>query len=51
MKSFTIVNKYFIYTYVQFLLTKLACDKRLCIIVPCISGKWEHQDILSHILI
>ena len=50
-KSFTIVNKYFINTYVQFLFTKRACDKRLCIIVPCISEKWEHQDILSHILI
>jgi len=31
-----IVNKYFIYTYVKFLLTKHACDKRLCNIVPCI---------------
>ena len=31
-KSFTIVNKYFIYTYVQFLLTKRAFDDRLCII-------------------
>ena len=28
--SFTIVNKYSIYTYVQFLLTKHACDERLC---------------------
>jgi len=39
-KSFTIVNKYFIYTYVQFLLTKHACDECLCIIVPCIGENW-----------
>ena len=36
--------KYFIYTYVQFLLTKHACDKRLCYIVPCISENWWHRD-------
>jgi len=35
-----IVNKYFIYTYVQFLLTKHACDERLCIIVPYIGENW-----------
>ena len=38
-KSFTIVNKYFINTYVQFLLTKHTCDERVCIIVPCIGAK------------
>ena len=44
-KSFTIVHKYFIYTYVQFLLTKHACDERLCHIVPCIGENWWHRDM------
>jgi len=31
---------YFLYTYVQFLFTNHACDKRLCNIVPCIGENW-----------
>jgi len=45
MKSFTIVNKYFIYTCVKFLLTKHACDKCLCNIIPFIGKNWWHWDI------
>jgi len=44
-KSFTIVHKCFIYIYVQFLLTKHACDERLCNSVPCISENWWHRDM------
>jgi len=44
MKSFTIVHKYFIYTNIQFLLTKHACDERLYNTVPCIGENWWHRD-------
>ena len=42
-----VLHKYLIYTYVQFLLTKHACDKRLCNIVPYIGENWWHRDTVS----